>query len=47
MSKHACSAAGKKNAVMEISQSVDPASLKVATAPTYQALRNAGLPQAT
>lgn len=47
MSKYVCSAAGKRNAVMEISQSVDPASLKVAIAPTYQALRNAGLRQAT
>lgn len=46
MSKHVCSAAEKKNVVMELSQSVDPASLKVAIAPTYQALRNAGLRQA-
>lgn len=47
MSKHVCSAAEKKNAVMEPSQSVDPASLKVEIAPTYQALRNAALRQAT
>lgn len=47
MAKHASSAAGKRNAVMEISQSVDPASLKVAIAPTYPAPRNEALRQAT
>lgn len=45
--KTCCSVAGKKNAVTGTSQSVDPANLKVAIAPTYQALRNAGLRQAT
>lgn len=41
------SAAEKKSDAMEYSQLVDHANLRIATAPTYDVPRNAGLRQAT